>query len=257
MPPAQVRPVKEKIKIEDLRKSFAGKTVLAGIDLSVYEGEVLCVIGRSGSGKSVILKHLIGLLAPDSGAIHIDGVEFTGASEHDRHTVLSKIGVLFQGGALFDSLNIYDNVAFGLRRRGVAEEEVAHTVAEMLSLVGLRGIDERMPSEISGGMQKRVALARAVALKPAIMLYDEPTTGVDPITAGAVDRLILKMRDTLGVTSAVVTHDMKSAWRIADRVAMLLDGRIVFTGTVDELRAAEDPFIRQFIEGRANGSRVA
>jgi len=257
MPPVQVRPVKEKIRIEDLRKSFADKAVLAGVDLSVYEGEVLCVIGRSGSGKSVILKHLIGLLAPDSGTIRIDGVEFTGASEIERHALLSKIGVLFQGGALFDSMNIFDNVAFGLRRRNAAEEEVARVVPEMLSLVGLRGIDERMPSEISGGMQKRVALARAAALKPAIMLYDEPTTGVDPITAGAVDRLILTMRDTLGVTSVVVTHDMKSAWRIADRVAMLLDGRIAFTGTVEELKAAEDPFIRQFIEGRANGPRVA
>ncbi len=257
MLPAQGRLVKEKVRIEDLNKSFADKTVLAGIDLSVYEGEVLCVIGRSGSGKSVILKHLIGLLAPDSGTIHIDGVEFTGASEHDRHTVLSKIGVLFQGAALFDSMNIFDNVAFGLRRRGTPEEEISHIVPGTLSLVGLRGIDERMPSEISGGMQKRVGLARAAALKPEIMLYDEPTTGVDPITAGAVDRLILTMRDTLGVTSVVVTHDMKSAWRIADRVAMLLDGRIAFTGTVDELRATEDPFIRQFIEGRANGPRVA
>ncbi|HSV97119.1 MAG TPA: ABC transporter ATP-binding protein [Spirochaetota bacterium] len=248
--------MREKIQIEDLRKSFADKVVLAGVDLSVREGEVLCVIGRSGSGKSVILKHLIGLLAPDSGTIHIDGLEFTGANERERHAALAKIGVLFQWAALFDSMNIFDNVAFGLRRRGIPEDEISRTVPEMLSLVGLRGINERMPSEISGGMQKRVGLARAVALKPQIVLYDEPTTGVDPITAGAVDRLILKMRDTLGVTSVVVTHDMKSAWHIADRIAMLLDGRIAFLGTVDELRAAEDPFITQFIEGRANGPRV-
>ena len=249
--------MKEKINIENLRKSFPGKQVLNGVDLSVYEGEVLCVIGRSGSGKSVILKHLIGILAPDSGLIHIDGIEFTGASELERHALLSKIGVLFQGGALFDSMNVFDNVAFGLRRRNAPEEDVARTVTETLSLVGLRGIDEHRTSEISGGMQKRVALARAVALKPEIMLYDEPTTGADPITAGAVDRLILKMRDSLGVTSVVVTHDMKSAWRIADRVAMLLDGRMAVAGTVEELGASDDPFIRQFIEGRADGPRVA
>jgi phospholipid/cholesterol/gamma-HCH transport system ATP-binding protein len=154
-------------------------------------------------------------------------------------------------------MNVFDNVAFGLRRRNAPEEDVARTVTETLSLVGLRGIDEHRPSEISGGMQKRVALARAAALKPEIMLYDEPTTGADPITAGAVDRLILKMRDSLGVTSVVVTHDMKSAWRIADRVAMLLDGRMAFIGTVEELGASDDPFIRQFIEGRADGPRVA
>ncbi len=257
MSSVQVRPVKVTIQIEDLRKSFAGKTVLAGVDLGVYEGEVLCVIGRSGSGKSVILKHLIGLLVPDAGTIHIDGVEFTGADERERRAALTKIGVLFQGAALFDSMNIFDNVAFGLRRRGTPEDETSRIVGEMLELVGLRGIDERMPSEISGGMQKRVGLARAVAMKPEIILYDEPTTGVDPITAGAVNRLILKMRDTLGVTSVVVTHDMESAWHIADRVAMLLDGRIAFAGTPDELKASEDPFIRQFIEGRADGPRVA
>lgn len=245
--------MKEKIKIENLRKSFGPKTVLDGIDLTVFEGEVLCVIGKSGTGKSVILKNLVGILTPDCGTITVDGIEFTGTDEKTRHSLLKKYGVLFQGAALFDSMNIYDNVAFGMRRKKVPEDEIAKLVPEMLAHVGLKDIGGKRPSELSGGMQKRVGLARSIAIRPEIMLYDEPTTGVDPITAGAVDRLILKMRDTFGITSIVVTHDMKSAYRIADRVAMLFDGKISFTGTPDELRNTEDPAIRQFIEGRAHG----
>lgn len=245
--------MKEKIKIECLKKSFIDKTVLDGVDLSIPEGGIICVIGKSGSGKSVILKHLIGILNPDSGDIYVDGTKFTDAPEVTRRKIQEKYGVLFQGAALFDSMNIFDNVAFGIRRRGVTEEEAAKIVPEMLALVGLKNIEDKMPSEISGGMQKRVGLARAIAIKPEIMLYDEPTTGVDPITAGAVDRLIIKMRDTLGVTSIVVTHDMKSAYRIADKIAMLLDGKIIFYGTPDELKKTEDIYVRQFIEGRADG----
>ncbi len=245
--------MKEKIKIDGLRKSFNGKQVLDGVDLTIYEGEILCIIGKSGSGKSVILKHLIGLLSPDSGGIYVDGVIFTGADEKTRIAIQMKYGVLFQGAALFDSMNVFDNVAFGIRRRGTSEEEAARIVPAMLERVGLRGIEEKMPSEISGGMQKRVGLARAIAMNPEIMLYDEPTTGVDPITAGSVDRLIVKMRETIGVTSVVVTHDIESAYRIADRIAMLLDGRIIFTGTPEELRSTVNPYIRQFIEGRADG----
>ncbi len=250
--------MKEKIRIENLHKSFADKIVLDGIDLAVRENEILCIIGKSGSGKSVILKHLIGLLSPDSGAIYVDNIQFTGASEPTRIGIQSQIGVLFQGAALFDSMNIYDNVAFGIRRRGAAEDDVRATVTAMLAHVGLSHVEDKMPSELSGGMQKRVGLARAIAMKPRIMLYDEPTTGVDPITAGAVDRLIQKMRDTLGITSIVVTHDMRSAYHIADRIAMLLHGKIIFLGSPDEIRATDDPRIRQFIEGRAHGPiRVA
>ena len=245
--------MKEKIRIQTLRKSFFGREVLKGVDLSIREGEIFCIIGKSGSGKSVILKHLIGLLSPDSGEIIIDGVEFTGASETARRGILSKFGVLFQGAALFDSMNIFDNVAFGMRRKGVPEEELPAIVTRTLELVGLRDIEDKMPSEISGGMQKRVGLARAIATQPEIMLYDEPTTGVDPITAGAVDRLIQKMRGELGLTSVVVTHDMKSAYRISDRIAMILCGQIVFCGTPADLQASADPRVRQFIEGRADG----
>jgi phospholipid/cholesterol/gamma-HCH transport system ATP-binding protein len=243
----------EIILIEDLRKSFGPKTVLAGVTLGVRRGEILCVIGKSGTGKSVILKTLIGIIAPDSGRIVVDGVDFTSADEMTRIGLRQKFGVLFQGAALFDSMDIYDNVAFGLRRAKMGEDEIARMVPEMLLHVGLRGVERRRPSELSGGMQKRVGLARSIALRPEIMLYDEPTTGVDPITGGAVDRLIVKMRDTFGITSIVVTHDMNSVYRIADRVAMLLDGVIAFTGTPAELRECEDASIRQFIEGRAHG----
>lgn len=245
--------MKEKIKIKDLCKSFGPKTVLQGVDLTVFEGEVLCVIGKSGTGKSVILKNLVGILIPDRGTITVDSTDFTSADEKTRFSIQKKYGVLFQGAALFDSMNIYDNIAFGLRRKKITEEEIAKIVPEMLAHVGLKDIEEKRPSELSGGMQKRVGLARSIAIRPEIMLYDEPTTGVDPITAGAVDRLILKMRDTFGITSIVVTHDMKSAYRIADRVAMLFDGKISFSGTPEELQNTEDPAIRQFIEGRANG----
>jgi phospholipid/cholesterol/gamma-HCH transport system ATP-binding protein len=246
-------PVKEKIRIVGLKKSFAGKVVLDGVNLSVLEGEILCVIGKSGSGKSVILKHLIGILRPDEGSIFVDGGDFTAAGEMERFSMQRKYGVLFQGAALFDSMNIFDNVAFGMRRKGMAEDEIAKAVPEYLALTGLRGVEERMPSELSGGMQKRVGLARSLAVKPEIMLYDEPTTGVDPITGGAVDRLIKGTRDALGITSVVVTHDMNSVARVADRVAMLLDGVIVFDGTPAGLREAEDARIQQFVQGRADG----
>lgn len=245
--------MKEKIKIQDLHKSFGPRVVLDGIDLTVYENEILCIIGISGVGKSVILKNLIGIMKPDSGSICVDGVDFTGADLETRHSVLSKYGILFQGAALFDSLNIYDNIAFGLRRKKVSEERISEIVPEMLENVGLKNVETRRVSELSGGMQKRVGLARSIALRPEIMLYDEPTTGVDPITGGAVDRLIKKTRDTFGVTSIVVTHDMRSAYRLADRIAMLYQGKIIYTGTPDELKGTSDLYVQQFIEGRAHG----
>ncbi len=243
----------EKIRVTDLHKSFFGKTVLNGANLSVREGEILCIIGKSGSGKSVILKHLMGILRPDSGDIVIDGISLVDAGELARIDLQSRFGILFQGAALFDSLSVYDNIAFGMRRRHVPEDEIAARIPGLLAMVGLRGIEDKMPSELSGGMQKRVGLARSIAVKPQVMLYDEPTTGVDPITAGSVDRLIIKMRNELGITSIVVTHDMKSVMRIADRVAMLLEGVIVFDGAPSELMAAADPRLRQFVEGRADG----
>lgn len=245
--------MKEKIRLTSLAKSFGEKHVLRGVDLSVYEGETLCIIGRSGTGKSVVIKHLIGLLEPDSGSIAVDGEPLTGADAAAKRNICAKIGVLFQGAALFDSMNVFDNIAFGLRRQRLGEAAVSEAVGGMIEALGLSGCEERFPHELSGGFQKRVALARSLVLKPQIMLYDEPTTGVDPVTAAAVDAMIMQMKRLTGVTSIVITHDMNSAYRIADRVAMLHEGKIIFTGTPQELMDTADPLLRQFIEGRAHG----
>ncbi|MGQ9842459.1 MAG: ABC transporter ATP-binding protein [Spirochaetota bacterium] len=242
--------MKEKIQISQLYKSFGKQVVFSDLNLTVYEGEILCIIGKSGSGKSVLLKHCIGILKPDSGTITVDGQPIT-YTDADA-TIIKKFGVLFQSGALFDSMNVFDNIAFPLRRLGVSNDVIALKVPELLSHVGLTGIEEKMPSELSGGIQKRVALARAIAKQPDIMLYDEPTTGVDPITAGSVDRLIIYMRNTFGMTSVVVTHDMRSAFRIADRIAMLHNGSILFEGTAQQLQQCQDAVVRQFIEGKAS-----
>lgn len=243
----------EKVRIQNLHKTFGTKKVLRGVNLALRDGEVLCVIGKSGTGKSVVLKHLVGLITPDQGSIEVDGTEYLTAHEETKASLQKKYGILFQGAALFDSMNVYDNVAFGLRRKNIPEDEIGTIVHDMLLQVGLKDVDEKRPSELSGGMQKRVGLARAVAMKPEIMLYDEPTTGVDPITGGAVDRLILKMRDTFGISSLVVTHDMQSAYRIADRIAMLHEGTVIMEGTPDDIRNTDNPFVRQFIDGKAHG----
>ena len=245
--------MKEKIKVSDVYKSFGAKSILVGIDFYVNEGEILCIIGKSGTGKSVTLKILTGILEPDSGEIFVDGDAYTGASRSARAVIEAKYGILFQGAALFDSMNVYDNVAFGLRRKGADEAEIAALVPELLELVGLRGIEEKSPAELSGGMQKRVGLARAIAVRPEIMLYDEPTTGVDPITGGAVDRLIVKMRDVYKITSIVVTHDIKSACSIADRVIMIYEGKAIFDDVPDELMRSVDPVLQQFVQGKADG----
>jgi len=242
-----------KIIIDNLQKSFGDKSVLRGIDLAVEDGEILCIIGKSGTGKSVILKHLVGIIEPDAGSISVDGVIMTGADNKIKREIISKYGILFQGAALFDSMNIFDNVAFGLRRRGLDEGRVKEIVDESLIQVGLSGTGDKRPSELSGGMQKRAGLARSIAVRPEIMLYDEPTTGVDPITAGVVDRLIVQMRDTFGMTSVVVTHDMTSAYRIADRIIMIFDGKVIFKGTCNEIKKSDNPFVVQFIEGTVNG----
>ncbi|MGL4370901.1 MAG: ABC transporter ATP-binding protein [Spirochaetota bacterium] len=243
----------EKIRFDNVHKAFGEKQVLKGVDLGIYEGETLCIIGKSGSGKSVVLKHLIGLLDPDVGDIFIDGEKSSNAKPMDRYRIRSKLGVLFQGAALFDSMDIYDNIAFGLRRRQIPEEQVFAAVSQMTASLALSGFEHKMPSELSGGMQKRAGLARSLVMRPEIMLYDEPTTGVDPVTAAAVDAMIIEMKKLTGLTSVVITHDMRSAYKIADRIAMLFDGKIIFTGSPSELQSTEDPLLRQFIEGRAHG----
>lgn len=242
------------IKIENLYKSFGAKDVLRGVDLEVKQGESMVVIGGSGSGKSVLLKHIIGLLKPDTGAVLIDGIDMAALKERDTYKVRKRFGMLFQSAALFDSLSVWENVAFSLlREKGVDPAKAKEVSAEKLRLVGLAGLDDLMPSELSGGMRKRVGLARAIAHEPEIVLYDEPTTGLDPIMADAIDELIVRLREKLNVTSVAITHDMKSAYRIADRIAMLYKGRIIGTGTPNEIRQTDDQVIKQFITGSSHG----
>jgi len=242
------------IRIADLHKSFGPTKVLQGVNLEVGEGETMVVIGQSGSGKSVLLKHIIGMLKPDRGRIFIDDVEITGLREDALQEVLKKFGMLFQGAALFDSLTVGENVAFGLRRYTKhSRKEIEEIVSESLAKVGLRGVEDLMPHELSGGMKKRVGLARAIAYKPQIILYDEPSTGIDPIRADAINDLINQMKRDLCVTSVVITHDMVSCYKVADRVAMLYNGVIIEVGTPAEIQATRNPVVQQFISGRAGG----
>ena len=242
------------IRIVDLYKSFGPKPVLRGVNLEIGDGETMVIIGQSGSGKSVLLKHIIGMLKPDSGQVFVDGVEITGLEPRELQRILRKFGMLFQGAALFDSLTVGENVAFGLRRyTRRSKEEIAAIVAESLAEVGLRGVENLMPHELSGGMKKRVGLARAIAYKPEIILYDEPSTGIDPIRADAINDLINQLKRDLRVTSVVITHDMVSCYKVADRIAMLYDGVIIETGTPAEIQASANPVVRQFVSGRAGG----
>jgi phospholipid/cholesterol/gamma-HCH transport system ATP-binding protein len=242
------------IEILDLHKSFGPKPVLTGVDLEVKGGESMVVIGGSGSGKSVLIKHIIGILKPDSGEVYVDGVRIEGLRERELTRIRRKFGMLFQGAALFDSLRVWENVGFALLRGGKHRPaEVRDIVSEKLRLVGLVGVDDLMPSELSGGMKKRVGLARAIAHGPEIILYDEPTTGLDPIMADAINELIIDLRKKLSVTSVTITHDMQSAYKIADRIAMLHDGKIVQTGTPVEIRHTDDAVVKQFITGSAAG----
>jgi phospholipid/cholesterol/gamma-HCH transport system ATP-binding protein len=238
------------IAFQDVYKAFGAKQVLTGVSLTVQDGETLVVIGFSGSGKSVLLKHVVGLLQPDAGEVIVDSRSVPDLDRAALTTLRRDIGYVFQFAALFDSMTVADNVALGLRRRGLSDEEIAERVAEALALVDLTGSDERLPAELSGGMRKRVGLARAIALRPRYILYDEPTTGLDPVTSAVIDRLMVRTREHLGVTGIVVTHDMKSAYTVGDRIAMLYEGRIRQVGTVEEIQATEDPVVRQFIEGR-------
>lgn len=240
------------IILDNVHKAFGPKKVLQGFSLEVREGETMVIIGYSGTGKSVAIKHIVGLLHPDAGTVFVDGEEVPKLTRRDLYELRARIGYVFQFAALFDSMNIADNVAMGLRKRGtMTEAQIRDRVAEVLELVDLPNVQDKFPAELSGGMRKRVGLARAIALRPSYILYDEPTTGLDPVTSAVIDELMVRMRDRLGVTSIVITHDMRSAFRVGTRIAMLYDGKVRQVGTVDEIRHSSDQVVRQFVEGRA------
>jgi phospholipid/cholesterol/gamma-HCH transport system ATP-binding protein len=242
------------IAIVGVSKRFGPKVVLDRADLLIHKGETLVIIGRSGQGKSVLLKNMVRLLDPDAGEIWIEGEEITSLRTAELMELRKKFGFLFQGAALFDSMNICKNVGLMLEEHtNWPAEAVRARACECLAMVGLDNVEDKLPSALSGGMKKRAGLARAIVMKPEYILYDEPTTGLDPITSDAINDLIIKLQKELGVTSIVVTHDMPSAFKIADRIAMLSEGKIVFTGTVDEVRNTDHPMVRQFIEGSAQG----
>jgi phospholipid/cholesterol/gamma-HCH transport system ATP-binding protein len=242
------------IRIVDLHKSFGPKKVLEGVNLRVETGQTMVVIGQSGVGKSVLLKHIIGLVKPDRGQVYLDGTEVSRLKDDELQKVTRRVGMLFQGAALFDSLNVFENVKFGLERQlGCPPERQMKIVEDCLAKVGLRGVERLMPYELSGGMKKRVGLARAIAYNPEIMLYDEPSTGIDPIRADAINGLINQLKEDLHVTSIIITHDMVSAYKVADRIAMLYQGRIIEEGTPDEIRKTRNPVVRQFISGSSEG----
>ena len=243
------------IEVRKLSKSFSGRPVLREVDLTVEEGKTLVVLGRSGCGKSVVLKHLIGLMTADSGQVLVDGEDIIGLPERKLIAVRRKIGMLFQSAALFDSMSVEGNLAFPLLEQGLRDEkEIDARIAEALDMVELAGEQLKMPADLSGGMRKRVGLARTIVGKPRCVLYDEPTTGLDPITSDSINHLIRRLQRRLGVTSIVVTHDMKTAFHCADRVALLHEGRVHFDGTVEELKASTDPVMTDFIEGRSGES---
>jgi phospholipid/cholesterol/gamma-HCH transport system ATP-binding protein len=240
----------EFIRFEGVRKAFGSKQVLRGVDLGIGRGETVVVIGGSGTGKSVLLRHVIGLHRPDSGRVLVEGVDVTDLDEIDLMPVRRKVSMVFQAGALFDSMSVYENIAFGLREVGELDESgIAGRVSEKLALVELEGVEDLMPSDLSGGMRKRVALARAIAMQPQGLLYDEPTTGLDPITAHAINSLIRSIQHALGVTSIVVTHDISSAFMVGDRLAYLYEGRLIFIGTMEEARSSDNPRLRAFLSG--------
>jgi phospholipid/cholesterol/gamma-HCH transport system ATP-binding protein len=238
------------IVFRDVHKAFGPKQVLQGFTLDVPDGETTVVIGYSGSGKSVALKHIVGLLEPDSGAVEVDGNVVHELEREDLVQLRASIGFVFQFAALFDSMNVRDNIALGLKRQGVNSTEISNRVRESLSLVDMEGTEERFPVELSGGMRKRVGIARAIALRPRYILYDEPTAGLDPVTSAVINQLMVRAREKLGVTGLVVTHDMASAYTVGDRIAMLYRGGIRQVNTVDQIRRTHDPIVRQFIEGR-------
>lgn len=237
------------IQITELKKSFDEKQVLRGINLTIKEGETLAIIGESGCGKSVLLKHIIGLLYPDEGSVLIDGLEITTASEYEVFGIRRQIGFLFQSSALFDSMTVYENITLGLWEGGIRDEEQLREIAKTkLALVGLHGVEDRSPSELSGGMRKRVGLARALAMEPKYMFYDEPTTGLDPVTSNQIDHLIKNLTHKLPVTSLIVTHDLFTVQNIAERVVYIVEGKIYFDGTPETLITSEDLMISRFVD---------
>ncbi|MCL4788733.1 MAG: ABC transporter ATP-binding protein [Verrucomicrobia bacterium] len=238
------------IEVRELRKGFGSQPILEGVNFEIQSGESVVIIGRSGGGKSVLLKQLIGLLKPDAGEVRIEGEDIVPMDERQLLRVRQKFGMLFQGAALFDSLTVAENIAFPFRRRrDVTPAEVARRVSAALEMVELPGTEHKKPSELSGGMKKRVGLARAIVYQPQIVLYDEPTTGLDPIVSDSIDQLIMRVRDRLNVTTVVVTHDMRSARRVGHRILMLHDRRVYASGTPDEIFSSQDPIVRRFIEG--------
>ncbi len=242
------------IELKSVSKSFDDHVILDHIDLTIRDAETMVVIGRSGTGKSVLLKHIIGLMRPDAGSVLVGGVDLGKVSGPEMDRLRLRFGMLFQGAALFDSMTAFENVAFALREHTTLESSaIGQRVHECLQLVGLEGVDQLYPSELSGGMRKRVGLARALAMNPEIILYDEPTTGIDPIMGDIINHLIIGLRDQLKVTSVVVTHDMRSAYKVADRIAMLYNGKIVDIGNPDEIRHSKSPIVQQFINGEAVG----
>ncbi len=242
------------IEIVDLHKSFAGQQVLNGLNLKIAEKELIAIIGKSGGGKSVFLKHLVGILKPDKGNIIIDDIDITQISTEELNIIRRKFGVVFQGGALFDSINIYDNIAFPLREKfKLAEQSIYERVTRALDDVGLHGAEKKYPAEISGGMRKRAALARALVTEPQIVLFDEPTTGLDPILLHSIHRLIIDMHKKYSFTGLIITHDIPEIFDVVDRVGFLYEGRIVEIGTPDEIRNSKNPISRQFITGSLEG----
>lgn len=244
-----------KIRLRGLVKRFGTKTVLRGVDLDVRAGESLVILGGSGTGKSVLLKHIVGLLQPDEGSVHIDGVDLSTLSRRELVEFRRRYGMSFQEGALFDSMTVGQNIAFPLTRSRPrpSREEIRERVEECLRLVGLEGTEDKLPSELSGGMRRRVGFARAIAVEPEILLFDEPTTGLDPVMTAVVDQVIVDLQEALGSTAITITHDLKSAFRIADRIAMIHRGEILAAAEPEAFEQLEDPRVRQFLEGRADG----
>lgn len=241
------------LEVSGLTCSLGGKVVLADISFSVSRGEIFGVMGVSGVGKSTLLRNIMGLVQPDAGEIRVGGTDLVGLPEKQLNAVRARLGMCFQYAALFDSMTVYENVAFGLRRLGLVEEEIAQRVAHYLDIVGLSGTEHLMPSDLSGGMKKRVGIARALAPEPELVLYDEPTSGLDPVLAAAIDALIVKLRDQFGVASVVVTHDVDHLFGYADRAMMLHEGRALACGPPAELRRSDNPVLRQFITGSVEG----
>jgi phospholipid/cholesterol/gamma-HCH transport system ATP-binding protein len=244
---------KPKLRVEDLHKAFDGKVVLDGLSFSVKDGESLVIVGPSGTGKSVLLKHLIGLIRPDSGRVFVDGKDVWAISDRERNQLRKQFGMSFQEGALFDSMNVFDNVAFPLRRSGRPAREVRERVRECLDIVHLPDVEKKRPSELSGGMRRRVGFARAIAHEPDILLFDEPNTGLDPIMTDIIDEVILNMRERMDATIVTITHHMPSARKIGDRIALLYGGKILFEAPPEEFLASKDPAVRQFVDGSAEG----